>query len=199
MHTCSKLLGIAWSLALLLGLGAVAYADDPAPGWQTFRSDADGFSVAVPVDWVASAQTRVDGADVINLAAPDNTSGVMIVVQPSADATSANDLPNTRCQPITVGGQPATRCMDTLSFASSTISVQVSDRLYQIIGSELRLGPDVYQAMLASFGFDQAGASPVPAPPPPSGATTIGPTNPVQYDCGVATGGGRAKPLCAMP
>jgi hypothetical protein len=195
-----RLFGLAWPLALLLGVGAVAHAEEPqtltgettALGWQTYHSD--GFSVSVPDTWVANAQPGQDGADVISLEAPDSTAGVTIVVQPSADSSPAVDLPNTLCQPITVGGQPAIRCLDTLSRASS-ISLQVSDRQYQILATERQLGTELYQAMLASFGFDQAGTNPSPDQPQPSTSTT----NPQQYDCASSTGNGKAKPLCAVP
>jgi hypothetical protein len=187
---------LAWSLVLVLSIGPVAYAEDPAPGWQTYHSEIGGFSLSVPVDWVPSVQPGLDGPEVISLTAPDNLAGVMIVVQPTADASPADDLPNTRCQPITLGGQPATRCLDTLSF-SSTIWVAVGDRLYQILASERRLGPDVYQTLLASFSFDQAVQSPS-AVPQPAGSTTIAPPSPV-YDCTFSTGPGRPKPLCPVP
>jgi hypothetical protein len=196
---------LTWSLALLVGLSTVAHAEEPrnvdgeiAQGWQTYRSDNDGFSVAVPDNWLANAETRLDGADIVSLSAPDSTRGLMVVVQSSADASSADDLPNTRCQPITVGGQPATRCIDTLSLSSS-IAVQVGERHYQILASERRLGTELYQAILASFSFDQAAVSPPTAPPQPSGSQPIAPTSPAHYDCASSTGVSKAKLLCAVP
>jgi len=85
--------------------------------------------------------------------------------------------------------------MDTLAFSSS-ISVQVSKRHYQILASERWLGSELYQAMLASFAFDLAGADQSTAPPQ-SSSSTITPATPVQHDCASSSGDSKAKPLCA--
>lgn len=205
MFSWFRSISLACMLVLLLGVGPLAHAQalgtasDATPGWQTYRSDVDGFDVSVPDDWVANAQSRSDGADVLSLTAADGTAGVTIVVRPTSVLPTGDDLPNTLCRPTTLAGLSATRCTDTLAFSSST-SVQVGERTYLIVAPERRLGSELYEAILASLSFDQAALSPQAAPPLAPDSTPIAPAaDPPRYDCGLATGAARAKPLCAVP
>ena len=64
------------------------------------------------------------------------------------------DLPNTRCEEVTIGGVTGTRCFDTLSSSTSTAVVS-QGKTYMITSTSKRLDPMIYDRFLDSFQFSQ--------------------------------------------
>jgi hypothetical protein len=60
------------------------------------------------------------------------------------------DLPNTRCQLVTIGGLSGVQCLDTINFSIVTTFVG-SGKTYAVSGSSKRLDQDIYQHVVYSL------------------------------------------------
>ena len=122
----------------------------PASGaWQTYRSERAGFSVEYPADWTVGEQTKPDGSVVTTFSAASG--GLMIVVaMMPGQVASENDLPNTRCQQVTIGGLPGTRCLDTIS-RSTAITLVGQGKTFTIAAVAKRLDPQTFDRFLDHF------------------------------------------------
>lgn len=120
-----------------------------ADGWSTYQNQQEGFSITYPAGWTAS-ESSADGINRTLLAPNDGGMGISIVVQagemPAAEST---DIPNTRCEQVTVGGMSGSTCFDTIS-QSTTTTVVGQGKTYTFSATKL---PDatIYQAILNSF------------------------------------------------
>jgi hypothetical protein len=117
--------------------------------WQSYRNEQAGYSVEYPAGWTASEQDWGNGTSSVTFA-PGGGSSITIVTQAGEIPLEADELPNTRCQEITVGGLPARRCTDTLSFTTST-TVVGQGKTYIITTSSKHMDEDIYQHVLDSF------------------------------------------------
>jgi hypothetical protein len=89
-----------------------------AGAWQTYRNERAGYRVEHPADWTVSEQANADGSMVTTFSAAGG--GPSIVVSSAlGQILSDNDLPNTRCEQVTIGGLPGTRCFDTINRSTS--------------------------------------------------------------------------------
>jgi hypothetical protein len=132
--------------------GTVSTATETG-GWKTYHSEQSGFRAEYPTDWIVSEQTSSDGSNVTTFSSIDGGAGIMVLVQSGEfGGTGSLDLPNTRCEEVTVGGITGTRCFDTLSFSTST-SVVSQGKTYIITSISKRLDAMIYNSFLASFQF----------------------------------------------
>jgi hypothetical protein len=122
----------------------------PATGRQTYRSQPAGYSVAYPADWAPSEQATVDGAFVTTFTPTRGGAVITIIARPGEQAPEPSDIPNTRCQHVTVGGLAGARCFDTIAFGTSTTLVGAG-KTYIIATSGKRADQNVYQQILDSF------------------------------------------------
>jgi hypothetical protein len=118
-----------------------------------YHSEQAGYSTEYPSDWMVSEQLGEDGSIVTNFSSSDGSAGIMVLVQSGEfGGAGSSDLPNTRCEEVTLGGQTGTRCIDTLSFGISTAIVN-RGKTYIISSTSKRLDPTIYDRFLASFQF----------------------------------------------
>ena len=192
-----RLLAVVLASSVSLFIGAAgALADESDQGWQTYHSDAGGFSVSVPPGWLVDERSSADGSVITTLSSPDSQAGIAILADADSVAADPSDLPNMRCEPTTVGGLPTERCTDTIAL-STTLRVVAGNGVYEIAAHRQRLDSDPLQNVLASLTFDQMPAeSQAPAPPaqvpPPAGLPGVG--------CGgMGAGLGKVRPLCPAP
>jgi hypothetical protein len=125
---------------------AVAHSGD----WQPYRNDQAGYSVTYPSDWTVSETVGADGSYSTTFTPADGGAGILVLVQAGEQSGESNDIPNTRCQPVTVGGLTGMRCLDTISFSTSTILVG-HGKTYTIVATGKRTDQTIYQALIDSF------------------------------------------------
>jgi hypothetical protein len=119
--------------------------------WPVFTSVQGGYRLRYPPGWRVKESTGT-GGPVLSLL-PPRGAGVTVLVTftppPEADAAR---LPNTRCQPVRVGGLAGSRCLDTISMVVST-TLQGRERWYVLTTSLRRpAAPSgAYDRVLASF------------------------------------------------
>ncbi len=130
-----------------------------APGtaaWKTYRNDRAGYLVDYPAGWKITNRIESNGADVTTFTPPDsNNDGLQLTVTAQNESFGAGeipDMPNTRCQPVTVGKLSGTRCFDTIAFSTTTTFVG-KGKVYILAGSGKRLDQNIYQHFLNSFAI----------------------------------------------
>lgn len=129
--------------------------------WLTFRSKQADFSVEYPTSWTANEHSE-EGGVVITDFQPGNGIGIGIQVvttprsendtQNKGDDIGGGDLPNTRCQRVTVGGIAAKRCFDTISFSTST-TLTAATKVYRISSQGKKLDETIYEHFLDTLRF----------------------------------------------
>jgi len=141
--------------ALTVGaLAALAAPGQPAGGqvvWQTYQGTAAGFTVEYPADWTAAETVGADGVPAVTFSDPGGRTGIEVSVRPSGDVgTPGLDVPNTRCQPVSIAGLAGMRCLDTISFGIAT-TLTGDGKTYVIASVGKRPELAVYDHLLASF------------------------------------------------
>jgi hypothetical protein len=126
--------------------------DNPTAGptavWQTYRSEPAGYRVEYPAGWTVSEQT-LPGGTFLTTFTPADGSGIAVSVQPG-EILPANDLPNTRCEQVTIGGLAGTRCLDTLG-QSTAITLVGQGKTFTIIAEGKRVEAQILQRLLNTF------------------------------------------------
>lgn len=119
--------------------------------WPTYRNDPADYTVQYPPTWTVDERADPDGSFSTTFSPPSGGTGIEVrVVAVEAAGVEGFDLPNTRCQPVTIGGLSGTRCLDTISFITST-TLFGPDRAYIISSSDKPAGRTVYEGLLQSF------------------------------------------------
>jgi hypothetical protein len=138
-------------IGLRIAIASTAAAGDP---WQSYHSDRGAFEAGYPADWIVSEETRTDGAVVTTFASASGGVWIAVISQTPLPAQieppEPVDIPNTRCEVITVDGLPGTRCFDTIAFSTTTTFMN-ERRSYTVIASTKGTQPDIYQRFLDSF------------------------------------------------
>ncbi len=128
-----------------------------APGtaaWKTYRNDRAGYLVDYPADWAIDEHSESDSMNTTTFASPDlNNDGTKLTVIVQGEPSGEDpDMPNTRCQTVTVGKLSGTRCFDTIAFSTTTTFVG-KGKVYTLAGSGKRLDQNIYQHFLNSFAL----------------------------------------------
>lgn len=118
--------------------------------WNNYRNQQAGYAVDYPAAWNTGEQVNADGWLVTTFAPSEGSTAVSVLVRQGDAAQAPSDLPNTRCQQVTVGGVPGTRCLDTISFGLSTTIVH-GGKTYMIASSGKRIDQAIYRRFLDSF------------------------------------------------
>jgi hypothetical protein len=125
---------------------AVAHSGD----WQLYRNDQAGYSVTYPPGWTVSETVGADGSFMTTFAPAGDGANIVVLVQAGEQSSEANDIPNTRCQPVTIGGLTGARCFDTIAFSTSTTLVG-HGKTYTITAAGKRTDQTTYQGLVDSF------------------------------------------------
>jgi hypothetical protein len=121
------------------------------PSWPVFTSIQGGYRLRYPPGWRAK-ESNGSGGPVLSLL-PRRGAGISVLVTFTAPPEGGSaSAPNTRCQPVKVGGLDGRRCLDTVSMVVST-TLQGRERWYVVTTSQRRpVAPaGVYDRVLASF------------------------------------------------
>jgi hypothetical protein len=120
-------------------------------GWKTYRNTQAGYSVAYPPGWKAVEVPGASGEFITKFTPAAGDGSIVIAVRPiDPDQKEPIDLPNTRCQLVTVGGLSGVRCFDTISLSGST-TVAGKDKQFIITTTGKRPDENLYQRFLDSF------------------------------------------------
>ncbi len=119
--------------------------------WLTYNNAQAGYSAKYPPDWTVNESTGTSGELVTTFTGPDGRASIVVSVLAGESAPQQpQDMPNTRCQAVTVSSLPGRRCFDTIASSYST-TVSSKSRLYTIATSVHFVNQDVYQRFLDSF------------------------------------------------
>ena len=122
-------------LALLLFLSMVT------SDWQVYRDPSSGYTVEYPADW------SVDyGDSETQFTSPSGRVGITIAVG------DAYDNAGFACSAVEIGGLPAERCEDILTFSVWT-TVLAGDRAFTIASSEKNFDGAAYEHVLETFSL----------------------------------------------
>jgi hypothetical protein len=120
-------------------------------GWLSHNELRGGYSVQYPPDWTVTESTGAGGEIITTFTAPGGGSKIAVsVLSGGGAAQGPQDMPNTRCQPVTISGAVARRCFDTIAGAYST-TLSTNNRQYTIATSGHFLDQTLYQRFLDSF------------------------------------------------
>ena len=121
--------------------------------WLTYNNVQAGYSAKYPPDWTVNESAGKNGELVTTFLPPGGAQGLTVVVQSDANAIEqVPDMPNTRCQQVTISGLPARRCFDTVASSISTTFVS-QNRLYTIASFGKHPDQDTYQGFLGNLSL----------------------------------------------
>ena len=119
--------------------------------WKSYHNTEAGYNTVYPVDWSANETAGVNGEFVTTFTAPIAGQGIVVSIQNGETADEEiPDMPNTRCQPVTISGFSGRRCFDTLASSISTTFL-AQGRQYIIATFGKHLDQAIYQRFLESF------------------------------------------------
>jgi hypothetical protein len=187
-----------WCLLATAGVVHGQEAQDAVPSdWPTYSNPAAGYAIAYPPGWRVDELVWPDARWQATFSDPQTGRGVAVSVASAGQPGAADqfDLPNQRCEVVTVAGLPAFRCFDTLAFSTSTVLVTDTQTFALVTAG--RGGLATYDAMLNSFtllGAPDQSSQPLPTPQaaPPGPGT----------QAGLCAGGPvdrKPQPLCPPP
>jgi hypothetical protein len=124
---------------------------DPPADWPAFTSTEGRYRLRYPPGWGVKESTG-SGGPVLSLLPPRGTGITVLVTFNAPPAAGGTNLPNTRCQPVRVGGLEGSRCLDTISMVVST-ALQSRERWYVLTTSLRRPAAPrgAYDRVLSSF------------------------------------------------
>ena len=122
---------------------------DTGADWQVYRSPQGDFSVEYPADWRVTEQPGDNSLTVV-FSPPGGEPGIMLTALAGEQHADFSDIPNTRCQPVTIGQLSGTRCFDTISFSISTTLVGAG-KSYTLATSGKNVNANIYQRILDTF------------------------------------------------
>ena len=126
-------------------------ATSTSDAWKIYHSTEAGYSVEYPADWVVNETTGINGELIAAFMSPDEGQSIAVNVSNSeASVEEIPDMPNTRCQQVTISGSTGRRCFDTLAFSFSTTFMD-KGRQYVIASSGKHPDQDIYQHFIDSF------------------------------------------------
>jgi hypothetical protein len=122
-------------------------------GWKTYINAQAKYSIQYPEDWTVSESVGINGELITSFIAPNDGQGIVVsVLNSEAAVEEIPDMPNTRCEEITISGSSGRRCFDTLNFSLSTTLVN-QGKQYAITSSGKRPDQEIYQHFLESFAL----------------------------------------------
>jgi hypothetical protein len=123
----------------------------PAVAWQTYHSQSAGYRVEYPAGWVASEQANAGGSFATTFAPSGGGASITVLVMPGA-SIPADDLPNTRCEQVTIGGLAGTRCFDTIARSTSVV-LSGQGGTFTIAADGKHLDSQIFERFLSTFAL----------------------------------------------
>jgi len=119
--------------------------------WKTYHNTEAGYSASYPADWTVNESVGINGELITTFMEPNNEQGIVVNV-PNGEAAVEEipDMPNIRCQQVTISGLSGRRCLDTLTFNFSTTFID-QGKQYTIASSGKHPDQNIYQRFLDNF------------------------------------------------
>jgi hypothetical protein len=121
----------------------------PLSAWQTYHSQSAGYRVEYPVGWVASEQANADGSFTTTFGSSGGGDSMTVLVMPGV-SPPADDLPNVRCEQVTIGGLAGTRCFDTIARSTSVV-LAGQGRIFMLAADGKHLDQQIFERFLSTF------------------------------------------------
>jgi hypothetical protein len=125
-----------------------------AGAWQIYRSDQAGYTAEYPKEWSVEEQGGTNGTarSIVTTFRPTDGGARIIVTTliQTPDQAEPLDMPNTHCQQVQGNRGIATRCLDTISRATST-TIVAQGKTYTIASAGKDMNQTIYQHILDSF------------------------------------------------
>jgi hypothetical protein len=119
--------------------------------WKTYHNTEAGYSAEYPADWTVNESAGINGEFITTFTAPNDGQGIVVSIQNGEAAVEEiPDMPNTRCQPVTISGLSGRRCFDTIASSISTTFL-AHGRKYTVTTFGKHLDQNIYQSFLESF------------------------------------------------
>jgi hypothetical protein len=119
--------------------------------WKTYHNSEAGYSAEYPADWTANESAGINGEFMTTFTAPIVGQGIVVNIQNGATAVEEiPDMPNLRCQQVTISGLSGRRCFDSVALSTSTTLFD-HDKQYIIAAIGKHLDQNIYQRFLESF------------------------------------------------
>ena len=119
--------------------------------WKTYDNTQAGYSAKYPADWAVNESLGVNGELITAFMAPNDGQGIVVsVLNRDAAVEEIPDMPNTRCEQVTISGLSGRRCFDTLTFNFSTTLID-QGKVYTIAGFGKHLDENIYQLFSERF------------------------------------------------
>jgi hypothetical protein len=119
--------------------------------WTNYQNTQAGYSVQYPSDWAVNESVGPSGEFITTFRAPNDEQGITVnVLKSEAIVEEIPDMPNTRCQQITISELTGLRCFDSLTFSISTTLIG-HGRQYAIVAFGKHPDENIYQGFLESF------------------------------------------------
>jgi hypothetical protein len=127
---------------------------DTPVAWQTYRSEAAGYTIEYPKEWSVEEQDGTTGTtrSIVTTFRP-NGGGPLIIVttqMQTPDQAVPLDMPNTQCQQVQGNRGIATRCLDTIP-RTTTTTIVAQGKTYTITSAGKAMDQSIYQHILDSF------------------------------------------------
>ena len=122
-----------------------------AGGWDVYHNSQAGYSADYPAEWTVNESIGINSGIITTFLSPDAGQGIVVsVLNSDAILEEIPDMPNLRCQQITVSGISARRCLDTIAQSLST-TLLAPGRQYSITSFGKHADQNIYQLFLESF------------------------------------------------
>ena len=119
--------------------------------WKTYHNTEAGYSAEYPADWTVNESAGINGEFITTFTAPNDGQGIVVSIQNGEAAVEEiPDMPNTRCQPVTISGLSGRRCFDTIASSISTTFL-AHGRQYTVTTFGKHLDQNIDQRFLESF------------------------------------------------
>lgn len=130
---------------------ATTVAEVTTDEWKTYHNTQVGYSAEYPADWTVNESVGVNGELITTFMAPNDGQGIIVsVLNNEAAVEEILDMPNTRCEQVTISGLSGRRCFDTLAFNFSTTFIN-QGKQYTIASSGKHPDQNIYQHFLESL------------------------------------------------
>ena len=119
--------------------------------WETYHNTEAGYSASYPAGWTVNESVGINGELITAFMEPNNEQGIVVNI-PNGEVAVEEipDMPNVRCQQVTISGLSGRRCLDTLTFNFSTTFID-QGKQYTIASSGKHADQNIYQRFLDNF------------------------------------------------
>jgi hypothetical protein len=120
--------------------------------WKNYHNTQTEYNASYPADWTVNESAGINDELITTFMAPNDAGqGIVVsVLNGEVAVEEIPDMPNTRCELVTISGLSGRRCFDTLALSIST-TLSGFSKQYTITSFGKHLDQNIYQRFLESF------------------------------------------------